>query len=179
MTMLDDLDLDILPDEAPHDEPPVVDLNELGAAFRRLAAAESRIKEIELTAARERERIARWEKDATASDRRQAEYHRQRIVAFAKARIAEQPKGAPKSLTTPYGRVELRSRQPEYVRDEEFRAWCEARGYVREKTHTEPDWATVKSFAERRGPLLYIGDEAIPGVVVKDNEDAATVVPYQ
>lgn len=167
-------------EQAVEEQPPIMDLVELGRAFRALANARSRIDEIVQTARAETERIQLWRQQATEKDQRTVTYFEGLIGAYALSR-REDSKGHDKSLTTPYGRVETREQEPEYIKeDKPLLAWATQRGYVRHQTMVSLDWARLKKDAERQaGGVLVLNGEVVPGVTVRDREPTVTVTPWE
>lgn len=166
-------------DPEPDETQGIDDLVSLARAFRHIAAARSRIAEIELTAQRERKRINQWELDTTGPDRRQIVHQEALIAAYARTR-REDSGERDKSLSTPWGIVETRAQEDEFIRDDAvLLPWAESHGYIREKVSRELDWKRLKAdvIPHMGGTVLLAGD-VVPGIVHRPREPKVTVTPW-
>lgn len=85
-----------------------------------------------------------------------------------------------KSIRTPWGSVESREQQPEYVKDDPaLLAWLQANHteLIREKTTLSPDWETIKAYCHpnANGQLVTPDGEVVPGVEVTERPPKVTV----
>lgn len=146
--------------------------DDLFRIMERLARVRDAIAENEATARREHERIDAWLAEETKSDRSHAAMLEAQAQAFLREQLDAEPDG-PKSIRTPWGRVESRACQPEYERDETLLlAWAAENGYLREA----PDWERIKRECHVRGNRLVTAEgECVPGITVHARERKFTV----
>ena len=154
-------------------EPPSrLSRDELFRVMERLSTVRSRIAENEATAQREHERIDAWLAEETKSDRGYAAMLEAQAQSFLREQIADDP-SAPKSIRTPWGKVESRATPPEYERDDALLlAWAADNGYMRETA----DWERIKRECHVRGNRLVTAEgECVPGITVTERERKFTV----
>lgn len=98
----------------------ITDINSLNWAFRKLAALQSKAKEIKQLANVERERIAEWEKGELSSLHNSISFFESLVTTYHSKQLAEDPKA--KTISTPYGKAKSRKtkEQPEMQNEEEF-----------------------------------------------------------
>lgn len=95
----------------------IEDLDTANWAFRKIRAYKSRIQEKEELAQREKERIESWLKEETDADKGSVAYFESLLVEYYREQKAQDAKF---KLTTPYGKLTSRKKQPKVeVEDDE------------------------------------------------------------
>lgn len=94
----------------------ITNLDAANWAFKKIDALNARIKEKQELAEAEKERIVAWLESETKSDLQSIEYFEQILVEYYQELRAADPKA---KLSTPYGKVTSRKKQPSWEFDAE------------------------------------------------------------
>jgi hypothetical protein len=161
---------------------------DIGWMMRSIRDAQSRIAEEAETHAKYHYRlsaelalIAENFERATKEDKDKIAYLEAQLTAhLLNKRAADE---SVKSIRTPWGVVESREQQPEYIKDDAvLQAWADAYvdesggTFLRTKATRVPDWEAIKmSCKVRDGKLITFDGEIVPGVSVIDRGPKVTV----
>lgn len=144
--------------------------------MRQIRDANSRMAEERATCERLRDKlddelrmIDAHEERATKEDALRVSY----LTAQLEAHLLNKRAAGPgvKSIATPWGRIESREQQPEFVKDDAaLLEWALVYDdFVRMKTTTTIDWERLKAECHvRAGQLITSEGEVVPGVTVTE-----------
>ncbi|UAT29542.1 host-nuclease inhibitor Gam family protein [Bacillus badius] len=149
----------------------ITDINSLNWAFRKLAALQSKAKEIKQLANVERERIAEWEKSELSTIENSTSFFKSLIQKYHSEQLAADPKA--KTISTPYGKSKTRksNETPEKADEEQLLQYIidnDLVDYIKQSVK----WADVKKtfkIAEISGEKVVVDEngQLVPGVTVK------------
>ena len=156
----------------------VTNLDSANWCLRKLAALKAKQQEIDKLGKAEVERITSWQKKQSEGLNRQAEFFTGLLEEYHRGQLREDPKR--KTITTPYGKMQLRKQLPQWQYDDEKLIPYLNINYpylVNEKITYSPDKAKIKDFFKvADGKALdIITGEVIPGVAVYDRAEAFSV----
>jgi hypothetical protein len=160
----------------------VTDLESLDRALQHMAMLQSRIAEVEATAAALHKRATEYEDAETEADSSELAGLTTLIEPFAREQAARQAAaGGRKEIRVPFGRVKVREQAPEIFREDEraLSEWAAPMGYYRYPKVPEPvvDWARIVKEGEPRGERLVLPatGEVIPGCVVRERPESVII----
>ena len=160
----------------------VTDLESLDRALQHMAMLQSRIAEVEATAAALHKRATEYEDAETEADSCELAGLTTLIEPFAREQAARQAAaGGRKEIRVPFGRVKVRELVPEIVREDEaaLGEWAMAEGYYRQPPQPAAvlDWKRIVSEGEPRGDRLVLPatGEVIPGCVVRERPESVII----
>lgn len=156
----------------------VLSAEDVALMMRSIRDARSRIAEEVATAEalhrrleREVEMISEHLIDVTKADNERIAYLEAQLTAHLLNKRAADPEC--KSISTPWGRIESREQEPEFIRDEAvLLAWADEQellgvdGYVRTTVKREADWKAIKAASRLGLEHIVIDGEIVPGVTV-------------
>ena len=156
----------------------VTNLDSANWCLRKLAALKAKQQEIDKLGKAEVERITSWQKKQSEGLNRQAEFFTGLLEEYHRGQLREDPKR--KTITTPYGKMQLRKQLPQWQYDDEKLIPYLNINYpylVNEKITYSPDKAKIKDFFKvADGKALdIITGEVIPGVAVYPRAEAFSV----
>lgn len=121
------------------------------------------------------EKIKEWGEEAKKEHNEKINYYSMLLENYIREEIEQQTaagKKPKKTIKLPYGKISLKSQQPEFQKDEKvLYEFAKQNGYV---VPVEPklDWSTLKKSCTVLGDKLVTEDgEVVPGIVVFERED--------
>lgn len=149
----------------------ITDINSLNWAFRKLAALQSKAKEIKQLANVERERIAEWEKGELSSVTNSISFFESLVTTYHAKQLVEDPKA--KTISTPYGKAKSRKskEQPEKQNEEQILQYV-FENDLDEFVKSSVNWSELKKklkVVEISGEKVVVDEngQMVPGVTVK------------
>jgi hypothetical protein len=157
----------------------VTDLESLDRALQHMAMLQSRIAEVEATAAALHKRATEYEDAETEADSCELAGLTTLIEPFAREQAARQAAaGGRKEIRVPFGRVKVRAAEPEFERDPDaLMDWAAETEFLVTTTKVRVDWERLKANAKVSGEHLVIPatGEIVPGVVVRDRPESVSI----
>lgn len=159
----------------------VVDLESAAEAQRRIAYFEERKAEIDAIIEKQIapflekiEKIKAWGEQAKVEFIEKQTHYSNHLEQYLRTEIQKQidaGKKAKKTIKLPYGKISLKSQQPEFQKnDEELLPYAKGAGYA--KMSWSVDWAGLKkSCTVVNGKLVDENGEFVPGVSVVDRDE--------
>lgn len=158
----------------------VTDLETAAEAQRRIAYFEERKQEINSIIEKQIapflakiEKIQEWGKQAKVEfEEKQAHYatHLEHYLREEIAKQLENGKKPKKTIKLPYGKISLKSQQPEFIRnEEELLPYAKGAGYA--KIQWLVDWAELKKACQVvNGKLVDGNGEFVPGIEIIERD---------
>lgn len=159
----------------------VNDLDSASEASRRIAYFQEKMAEIDSIIEKQIapilqkiEKIKEWGKFAKEEHEEKIRDYSYNLEVYMREEIEKQlanGKKPKKTIKLPYGKMSLKTQQPEYQKDNDLLLeYAKSSGYVRIKKET--DWAELKKKCMVLGGKLVDPDgEIVPGVVVVERGD--------
>ena len=149
----------------------ITDINSLNWAFRKVAALQSKAKEIKQLADVERERIESWERSELKSIDASLNFFESLVTQYHQKQLAEDPKA--KTISTPYGKSKTRKtkEQPEKANEELVLQYV-IENNLDEYIKNSVKWADLKKdlkIVEISGEKVVVDSngQIVPGITVK------------
>lgn len=146
-------------------------------ALRKIRALQAKINEARELAQAEVDRINQWLSDETGKAEDSIAFFTSLLEEYHRAELERDPKA--KTIKLPYGQLQMRAQQPEYIRNDELlRPWVEQN--KPEFLIPQPaklDWAGLKKVIAITGATTIDPEtgESIPGLVIEQREPKFSV----
>jgi len=147
-------------------------LDSLNWAFRKIAAYQAKLKEVQSLVNTERDRIDRWEKAQSSGIQQSIDFFSQLAADYHAKVLEENPKS--KTLSTPYGKSKSTTSkaQPDQQNEEQIIKFVEENKLPFVEKVPKLKWAELKKtlkVVEKDGEQIIVNEngQVVPGVAVK------------
>lgn len=146
-------------------------------ALRKIRALTTKVMDAKNLAQAEIDRIKEWEEAEVADANESIKFFHGLLEEWHRKQLLNDPKQ--KTIKLPYGQLQMRAQQPEYIRDEaKLRPWLE-QNMPQFLVPQAPklDWASLKKSIIDAGDIALDPEtgEHIPGIQVEQREPKFTV----